>query len=71
MDLTLTIAIFAAAAALFAFGSWRSAQPADPLKPRLVPWRLVVILSGVVGILMLAHVVNLFGIETGGRNGMR
>ena len=71
MDLTATIAVLAAAAGLFAFGSWRSAQPADPLKPRLIPWRLVIILSGAVGVLMLAHVANLFGIQTGSRTGMR
>ena len=71
MDLTATIAIFCVAAALFAFGSWRSAQPADPLKPRLIPWRPVIIVSGVVCVLMLAHVANLFGIQTGSRTGMR
>lgn len=71
MDLTATIAILVVAAALFAFGSWRSAQPANPLKPRLIPWRLVMILSGAVAILMLAHVANLFGIQTGSRTGMR
>jgi hypothetical protein len=41
------------------------------LKPRLIPWRLVMIVSGAVGILMLAHVANLFGIQTGSRNGIR
>lgn len=71
MDLTVTIAVFAIAGALFAFGSWRSAQPADPLKPRLIPWRPVIIISGVVGLLMLVHLVNLLGVQTGGRTGMR
>ncbi|MDZ4776033.1 MAG: hypothetical protein SGJ23_04515 [Alphaproteobacteria bacterium] len=71
MSLTVTLAILIPAALLFAFGSWKSAQPADPLKPRLIPWRPVMIIAAVVALVMLVHVVNTFGIETGGRTGMR
>jgi hypothetical protein len=71
MDLTVTLIVLAVGAGLFVFGSWKSAQPADPLKPRMAPWRLIMIVSGVVAILMLVHVVNLFGVETGGSTGMR
>ena len=65
MDLTTTLVALAVAAALFGYGSWRAAKPADPLKPRLIPWRTVSLIAGVVGLLMLAHVVNLFGVQTG------
>jgi amino acid transporter len=42
-------------------------RPADPLKPRLVPWRLVQILCGLAAFLALVHMVNLLGIRTGGQ----
>lgn len=65
MSLTATLAVLVPAVLLFFYGSWRSAQPADPLKPRLIPWRPILMVSGVVALLMLAHLVNLFGFETG------
>ena len=67
MSLTATLAVLVLAVLLFFYGSWRSAQPADPLKPRLIPWRPILMVSGVVALLMLAHLVNLFGFETGNR----
>jgi len=56
-----------ATAALFAYSAWRSSRPADPLKPRLVPWRMIVLFSGVFFMMLLAHVFSLFGLETGTR----
>ncbi|MDX2235469.1 MAG: hypothetical protein NW200_13310 [Hyphomonadaceae bacterium] len=67
MTMTTTLIVLAVAAGLFGFGSWRSAQPADPLNPRLIPWRPVLIIAGVVALLMLVHLVNLMGISTGAR----
>jgi hypothetical protein len=67
MSLTATLAVLIPAALLFAYASWRSAQPADPLKPRLMPWRFIMIVAGVVALLMLVHVVNSLGFETGAR----
>jgi amino acid transporter len=67
MDFGVTVAALATAAACFAFASWRAAQPADPLRPRFLPWRTLVVVSGVVGVIMLVHFVNLLGIETGRR----
>ncbi len=65
MTLTTTLIVLAAAAGLFAFGSWRAAQPADPLNPRLIPWRPVIIVAGVAALLMVVHLVNLMGVSTG------
>lgn len=65
MSLTVTLCVLAVAVVVFGYGSWRAARPADPLKPRLIPWRFVSLFAGAVGLLMMAHVVNLFGIETG------
>ena len=67
MNLITTLSILAIAAGLYGFGSWRSALPADPLNPRLVPWRPVIIIAGVVGLLMIVHLVNLTGAATGTR----
>jgi hypothetical protein len=65
MSLTVTLILLAAFVALFAYGSWKSAKPADPLRPRMVPWRPVMVAAGLGGILMLVHVLNLMGVETG------
>ncbi len=65
MDLTATLIVLAACVAIFAFGSWRSTRPADPLKPRMLPWRTIILIAGAVGVFMAVHVVNLLGIETG------
>jgi hypothetical protein len=67
MDMTTTLAVLAAAAGVFGYGSWRAAQPADPLRPRLIPWRPLILTAGVVVILMLVHLVNLAGVTTGQR----
>jgi hypothetical protein len=72
MDLTTTLIVLAASVGVFAYGSWVAARPADPLNPRLIPWRPIIIFAGVAAILMLVHVVNLLGVETGGQQpGMR
>ncbi len=65
IDLILTLAAALAAGVLFAFASWRDAQPADPLKPRLIPWRALIIVSALLVVLALVHAVNLLGVETG------
>ena len=67
MNPTTTLVILALAVGLYAYGSWRAAKPADPLNPRLIPWRPVILVAGVVGLLMLVHLVNLIGFDTGKR----
>jgi hypothetical protein len=64
MDLTATSAVLAAAVVLFAYGSWRAAQPADPLRPRVIPWRPLLIACGAVAIFMVVHLLNLLGVQT-------
>ena len=64
-DLVFSLAALAAAGGVFWFASHRAAQPADPLKPRLVPWRGVIIASGFAALIALVHLVNLAGVETG------
>ncbi len=64
MSLEMTLIALAITAAAFAFAQWRSMQPADPLKPRMVPWRPVIIVTGVIGIMLLVHLVTMLGIKT-------
>ena len=66
MTLTLTSILAAAFLGLAALAAWRGARPADPLRgPRMVPWRLVMLTSAALSMLMLVHLVNLAGITTG------
>jgi hypothetical protein len=67
MTLVTTLVVLALSVGLYAYGSWRAARPADPLNPRLIPWRPVILTAGVVAILMLVHLVNLLGVTTGQR----
>jgi multisubunit Na+/H+ antiporter MnhB subunit len=65
MNLTTTLIILALAIGIYAYGSWRAAKPADPLNPRLIPWRPIILIAGLVGLLMVVHLVNLTGFDTG------
>jgi hypothetical protein len=64
MSLELTLAVMAILGAVFAFGSWRAARPADPLKPRMIPWRPIIIVAGVAFLLMALHLTRLLGVTT-------
>ena len=62
MDLTLTLALLAAAVALAVFAGWRGARPSQPhLGVRMIPWRFVMILTGAVALVLLVHVAALLG----------
>ena len=66
MDLPLT----AAAATVFlvlaiAFG-WLGARPINVLKgPRMMPWRPMMMVCVVALMLMMVHLANLLGVQTG------
>jgi hypothetical protein len=66
MDFPLTLAISAGLLALTVGAGWLGARPPNPHKgPRLVPWRLIMLLSAAVLMVVLAHLLNLFGVTTG------
>ena len=66
MDLPLTLALCAGLAALTVGAGWMGARPPNPLKgPRLIPWRMIMLISAAVLMVMLAHLLNLFGVTTG------
>lgn len=60
MDLSLTATLAALAAALTVLFGWLGARPAKPLsRPRLVPWRLLMVLAFAATVAMLVHAVAL------------
>jgi len=68
MDWELTASLAAAAFAAAVFCGWRGALPFDPVKgPRMIPWRPLMVAFGVAGLMLLVHLVNLFGVTTGYR----
>jgi hypothetical protein len=68
MDWGVTWGIVAAGVAVGVFAGWRGARWPDPRRgPRLVPWRLIMLLAAAVVLLALTHMVNLLGVETGRR----
>jgi hypothetical protein len=66
MSLELTLAIAAGLLALTVFAGWRGARPSNPLKgPRMIPWRMIMLLSAACLLPMIVHVLNLVGVTTG------
>jgi hypothetical protein len=66
MTLHVTLVLAAGFLALALFAGWRGARPPDPMRgPRMIPWRPIMVGSALGLILMLVHVVNLFGVQTG------
>jgi hypothetical protein len=66
MSFQLTLAIAAALLALAVFAGWRGARPSNPLKgPRMIPWRMIMLLSAACLMPMLVHLLNLAGVTTG------
>jgi hypothetical protein len=64
-DMMITLALLAGSAGLFAYGRAVAARPADLTRVRMIPWNVVLVALGFVIVLLLVHLVNLLGIETG------
>jgi hypothetical protein len=62
MSMTLTLSLLAAALIVGVFAGWRGAGPSDLLRPRMVPWRFVMLLSGALAFLLLVHLGALLGL---------
>jgi len=70
MDMPLTFALTVGFGGLAVFCGWRGAQPPNVIKgPRIMPWRMLMLLSAAACILMLVHLVNLAGVPTGNHQG--
>ncbi|MEM0986415.1 MAG: hypothetical protein AAGJ32_09225 [Pseudomonadota bacterium] len=67
-DWILSLGFLATTIGLAVFANRKAGQPWDDLKPRLIPWRLVLIASSFCAIIILVHIANLAGVETGPEN---
>jgi hypothetical protein len=67
LDLAITMAILIGLVGVFFYGRAVTARPADPLKPRMVPWTLVMIFCAFAILLAIVHLVNGLGYQTGTR----
>lgn len=58
-SLQITIAVLVVEIALFALCLWRGRQPIDPLRPRLIPYNVIMILLFVAILATTAHIISL------------
>ncbi|MEL7481021.1 MAG: hypothetical protein AAGJ29_05635 [Pseudomonadota bacterium] len=65
MDLAFTLAGLAAVLGIAVLSNWQAGREWNGLRPRIIPWKFVLILSGFLAIVLIVHVVNLLGVETG------
>ncbi len=70
LDWILTFAALAALAGLAVFANWRAGQPWNDLKPRRLPWRVIMIAAVFGLVVALVHAVNLLGVDTGPENSL-
>jgi hypothetical protein len=62
MPMSVTLALIAAAVALTVFAGWRGARPWDPRKGvRMIPWRIVMLLSATAVFILVIHLAALMG----------
>lgn len=67
MDLTLTLALMGVVIAVAVFSGWRGALPSQPHRGvRMMPWRLIMLLSGAAAFLLLIHLAALLGMPQRG-----
>jgi Mn2+/Fe2+ NRAMP family transporter len=64
MNMTVTLALMAAGVAATVGCGWMGARPKDYLKPRVVPWQLLMLVGAVFVLVMLIHLLTLFGMNT-------
>ena len=66
MSMTLTLSLLAGALIVGVFAGWRGARPSDFLRPRMVPWRFIMLLAGALAFLLMIHVGTLLGVTPRG-----
>ncbi|WP_298913024.1 hypothetical protein [uncultured Algimonas sp.] len=67
LDLILTLAGVAVCAVLAALGiRFRFTEKTD-IRPYRMPWMIIALVSVAVGFMLVVHLANLFGFETGNR----
>ena len=65
-NLPVTLLSAAVGIGLTVLFGWLGSRPPDVRRgPRMAPWRFLMLLAAAWVLLMLVHVVNLLGVETG------
>jgi len=64
-DLTYTLIAIAVIGLLGAFAFQRHFAVHDKPEPRMVPWMIICLGCVATGVMLVVHLVNLFGFETG------
>jgi len=67
MTLPVTIALFVLGAVLAALFGWLGARPKQIGKPQMVPWQILMMVAAAWCLMMIVHLLNLFGAHTGGQ----
>lgn len=70
MGLTWTLIILTVTAAFAGFARYMESRPLPPDRIKMVPWTSLLLICVFVIVLMLVHLANLAGIETGQRTRM-
>lgn len=64
MDLSATLTAAVAFIGLTAFSGWRGSRPPNLIKgPRMIPWRMIMVTSAAVVLVLLVHLASLFGLR--------
>lgn len=67
MPLSVTVVLIVAALALAVFAGWRGARPWDPRRGvRMMPWRMIMLLSGAAVFILAIHLAALMGMPQRG-----
>lgn len=65
IPLPITLSVLALCVATFLAARWQAGQPVKPENgPRMIPWTLLAVLSGGIGLLMLINLAVLAGLDT-------
>jgi len=64
-DLIISVTALLFCAGLGAFAFRRHFAKHDKLKPRMVPWMIISLGCIATGFMLVVHIVNIFGFETG------
>ena len=60
MSLLVTIYVFVGQLALLLLFLWQARKPTDPLKPKLLPYRLLILILVVTSLSTLAHLIGVY-----------
>ena len=64
MDLPTTLTAAAVFIGLTAFCGWRGSRPPNLVKgPRMIPWRMIMVTSAAVVLVLLVHLASLLGLR--------